>query len=103
MQRINSEEFIEKVENGKGLILVDFSATWCGPCKMQHPILEELENETDYSIYNVDVDESEDIAGKYNVNAVPSLMIFKDGVLKNTLVGFHAKEALVKELEKING
>lgn len=98
MKRLNSNEFRTEVENGKGLILVDFSATWCGPCKMQGPVLEGLES--DYTIYNVDVDESEDIAGQYNVNAVPSLMIFKDGVLKDTLVGFQSREVIVEKMEK---
>ena len=56
MQKLDTFEFREKVENGTGLCLVDFSATWCGPCKMQAPILEELAGEVDYDIYTVDVD-----------------------------------------------
>ena len=100
MQKLDTFEFREKVENGTGLSLVDFSATWCGPCKMQAPILEELSEEVDYEIYNVDVDESNEIAGQYNINAVPSLLIFKDGVLKENLVGFHPKEALKEEMAK---
>lgn len=100
MKKLDTVEFREEVENGDGLSLVDFSATWCGPCKMQAPILDELAGEVDYKIFTVDVDESQEIAAQYNVNAVPSLMIFKDGVLKNTLVGFHPKEALKTEMEK---
>ena len=100
MKRLNSNEFRTEVENGKGLILVDFSATWCGPCKMQAPILEEHSEEASYEIYGIDVDNSSDIASKYNVNAVPSLMIFKDGVLKETLVGFQAKDVLEKAMGK---
>lgn len=100
MQKLDTFEFREKVENGTGISLVDFSATWCGPCKMQAPILEELSEEVDYEIYNVDVDESNEIAGQYNINAVPSLLIFKDGVLKGNLVGFHPKEALKEEMAK---
>ena len=98
MKRLNSNEFRTEVENGKGLMLVDFSATWCGPCKMQGPVLEGLES--DYTIFNIDIDESEDIASQYNVNAVPSLMIFKDGVLKDTLVGFLSREVRVEKMEK---
>ena len=101
MQKLDTVEFRDKVENGSGLCLVDFSATWCGPCKMQAPVLEELSEEAnDYEIYNVDVDESNEIAGQYNINAVPSLLIFKDGVLKGNLVGFHPKEALKEEMAK---
>lgn len=100
MQKLDTFEFREKVENGTGLCLVDFSATWCGPCKMQAPVLEELDGESDYEIYNVDVDESQEIAAQYNINAVPSLLIFKDGVLKGNLVGFHPKENLAEEMAK---
>ncbi|MDO5047100.1 MAG: thioredoxin [Anaerococcus sp.] len=100
MKELNSNEFRKEVESGEGLSLVDFSATWCGPCQMQAPILEELSSQVDFNIFGIDVDQSPDIAGQYNVNAVPSLMIFKDGVLKETLVGFHSKEALLEAVEK---
>ena len=100
MREIDSKDFLDLVENGSGLALVDFNATWCGPCKMQAPILEELSAESSYEIYGVDVDNSSDIAAKYNVNAVPSLMIFKDGVLKETLVGFQAKDVLERAMGK---
>lgn len=100
MQKLDTIEFREKVESGTGLCLVDFSAVWCGPCKMQTPILEELAEESDYEIYNVDVDESNEIASQYNINAVPSLLIFKDGVLKGNLIGFHTKDAIEVEMAK---
>ena len=100
MRELDSMEFVNLVENGSGLALVDFNATWCGPCKMQAPILEELSEEVSYDIYGIDVDNSSDIASKYNVNAVPSLMIFKDGVLKEALVGFQAKDVLEKAMGK---
>lgn len=100
MRKLDSNEFKKEVEGGSGLTLVDFSATWCGPCKMQTPILEELSETASYNIYSIDVDESQDIAGQYNVNAVPSLMIFKDGVLKKTLVGFQAKDVIEEAVAK---
>lgn len=100
MKQLDTFEFREHVENVSGLCLVDFSATWCGPCKMQTPILEELADEVDYKIYKLDVDESNEIAAQYNVNAVPSLFIFKDGVLKQNLVGFHTKDAIIEEMSK---
>ena len=100
MKQLDTFEFREHVENGSGLCLVDFSATWCGPCKMQTPILEELADEVDYKIYKLDVDESNEIAAQYNVNAAPSLFIFKDGVLKQNLVGFHTKDAIIEEMSK---
>ncbi|MFR3737055.1 thioredoxin [Anaerococcus obesiensis] len=101
MKEINTSEFDTHVLENDGIVLVDFSATWCGPCKMQKPVLEEMEGEVDFEIYSVDVDENPDLAGRYNVNAVPSMMLFKGGVLKNTLVGFQAKEVILEEIEKL--
>lgn len=101
MKEINTSEFDTHVLENDGIVLVDFSATWCGPCKMQKPVLEELEDEVDFDIYSVDVDDNPTLAGKYNVNAVPSMMLFKGGVLKNTLVGFQAKEVILEEVEKL--
>lgn len=100
MRELDSMEFRKEIENGSGLSLVDFSATWCGPCKMQTPILEELAGEVDYNIVKVDVDNSSDIAGQYNVNAVPSLMIFQNGVLKETLVGFQSRDVIEEAMSK---
>lgn len=100
MKQLDTVEFRNEVENGTGLMLVDFSATWCGPCKMQTPILEELSNEADYKVFSIDVDQSQEIAAQYNVNAVPSLMIFKDGVLKANMIGFHTKDAIEEEMGK---
>lgn len=102
MKEINSNDFKEAVLDVEGLVLVDFSATWCGPCKMQAPILEELSEEVDFPIYSVDIDKSPEIAGRYNVNAVPSLMLFKDGTLKETMVGFQAKEVIKEKVSKLN-
>lgn len=99
MKEINKSEFDTHVLENDGIVLVDFSATWCGPCKMQKPVLEKMEDQLE--IYSVDVDQSPELAGRYNVNAVPSLMLFKGGVLKNTLVGFQAKEVILEEVEKL--
>ena len=97
---IKAQDFVKNVKENEGVAVVDFFATWCGPCKMQAPILEELAGEVDYDIYTVDVDESNEIAAQYNINAVPSLLIFKDGVLKGNLIGFHPKENLKEEMAK---
>ena len=99
MKEINTSEFDTHVLENDGIVLVDFSATWCGPCKMQKPVLEQMEDQLE--IYSGDVDQSPELAGRYNVNAVPSLMLFKGGVLKNTLVGFQAKEVILEEVEKL--
>lgn len=79
----------------EGIVLVDFYATWCGPCKMQSPIIDNLKEErSDIKIMKVDVDKEEDVARTYGIMSIPTLMLFKDGkeVAKN--VGFMPKEVL---------
>ena len=78
-----------------GIVLVDFFATWCGPCKMQSPIIDSLKEErSDIKVLKVDVDKEEDVARTYGIMSIPTLMLFKDGkeVAKN--VGFMPKEVL---------
>jgi len=97
MEIINKDNFEEKVSNGK--VMVDFFANWCGPCKMLSPILEELSNEkSDYSFYKVDVDNDEDLARRFGIMSIPTLIIFENGELKQKLVGFVSKEELEKVL-----
>ena len=96
--KINEKEFDEKIKQGK--VLVDCFATWCGPCRMLSPVLEEVSNEVDtYSFYKLDVDESEEVARRYGIMTIPTLLLFEDGELKQTLVGFKTKEEL-KEILK---
>ena len=81
----------------EGVVLVDFFATWCGPCKMQAPVLEELkEDRSDVKVVKIDVDHETEIARLYGVMSIPTLILFKDGkeVAKN--VGFMPKELLVQ-------
>ena len=100
MRELDTLEFRDEVEAGKGICLVDFNATWCGPCKMQAPVLEELASEVDYPIYGIAPPPPPPPPPEYNVNAVPSLMIFKDGKLQETLVGFQSKEVLEEAIGK---
>ncbi len=88
-------DFKEQVKDG--IVLVDFFATWCGPCKMQSPILEEIkEDRSDIKIMKVDVDQETELAREYGVMSIPTLILFKDGkeVAKN--VGFMPKEVLIQ-------
>ena len=80
IMHLNEENFDKEVlESGKP-VLVDFFATWCGPCKMLAPVLEEIAAENpDFSIGKVDVDESTNLAGRYGVMSVPTLIFFKGG------------------------
>ena len=77
--KVNSENFEEEVLNSKNTVLVDFYADWCGPCKMLAPVLEGLSEKMDkVTFYKVNVDASSDLAGRYGIQAIPNLVIFKD-------------------------
>lgn len=99
---INSNEFQEAVLNGSATVLVDFFAEWCGPCKMVAPVLEELSSEMEgkAKIFKVDVDKNGDLAQKYGVMGVPTLMIFRDGKAVDKIVGFQPKESIKAKLEQ---
>ncbi|MFC5466805.1 thioredoxin [Lederbergia graminis] len=89
-------------ETGEGLVLVDFWATWCGPCKMIAPVLEELDGDLDgkAKIVKVDVDENQETASKYGIMSIPTLIVMKDGETVDKVVGFQPKEALAELLNK---
>lgn len=93
---ITSEEFNEKVLNNPKPVLVDFFATWCGPCKRLAPILEEIaESTTDFEIYKIDIDDSADIAEQFNIMSVPTMLVFKDGKQTGKLIGLHSKNDII--------
>lgn len=95
---VNEEKFKENINGGK--VLVDFFATWCGPCKMLSPVLEELtEDRSELKIVKVDVDESPILAKEYGVMSVPTLLLFENGELKKRQSGFMPKEMLNNWIE----
>ncbi|CAM3362491.1 thioredoxin [Vagococcus fessus] len=90
-----------EAETSNGLALVDFWAPWCGPCRMQGPIIDELAEEmTDVSIGKINVDENPSVAANFGVQSIPTLLIKKDGQVVETLVGVHRKEQLKEILAK---
>ena len=101
-KEINSKEFQSEVLDSSDLVLVDFSAVWCGPCKMLAPIVEELSKDMEgrAKVFKVDVDKSGDIAQRYNITGVPTVMIFKNGKEMDKMVGFQPKIALKNKLDK---
>lgn len=99
---LSADAFQKEVLDHKGVVLVDFYAEWCGPCKMVAPILDELAAaRTDVKFVKVNVDENGDLAGQYSVFSIPAFLIFKDGVVKGQFVGAQSKEGFEAELAKV--
>ena len=96
----NATEFDAAIKEGK--VLVDFFATWCGPCKMLSPILEEIDERGeagDLLIVKVDVDEASDIAMRFNIQSIPTLMLFHSGKIANSALGYMPKPQLLNFLK----
>ncbi|MGU8453357.1 thioredoxin [Clostridium perfringens] len=101
VKHINDQDFNTEVIEASEVVVVDFWATWCGPCKMIAPVIEELANEMEnVKFVKVDVDKNPGSAGKYQIQSIPTLLIFKDGKVADTLVGFRPKAALVEAIKK---
>ena len=97
---INSaKEFDELVESGKN-VLVDFYADWCGPCKMQAPIVEAIaEDNSDVVVAKLNVDDVDDVAERFNIVSIPTLLIFKGGKLVKNFVGVTMKANILAALK----
>ena len=99
---IGSEETFDKLVNGDVPVLVDFWATWCGPCRLVAPILDELANQYGDKLFvaKVDVDEQGELAQRFRVMNIPTLMLFKQGQLVDKAIGARPKAALEQMLNK---
>ena len=96
----NLNEFNEKIASGR--VLVDFFATWCGPCRMLAPILEEIDERKeagDLLIIKVDVDEAGEIAAKYGIQSIPTLILFENGTAVKNALGYMPKPQLLNFLK----
>ena len=100
MKQINSEEFKEYMK--EPVVLVDFSATWCGPCKMLAPVLESVAEKMKdkVTIVKVDIDEEMELTSQYGVMAVPTMILFKEGKQVDAFSGFMPEAQLIANIEK---
>ena len=97
--KLKNKDFDAAIQSG--FALVDFYADWCGPCKMMSPIVDEIADErTDVTVAKVNVDESSELASRFGVVSIPTLIIFKDGKESNRIIGARPKAAILAELEK---
>lgn len=97
MEHATDENFNKLTE--KGLVLVDFYATWCGPCQMLKRELEEMDGNSRFKIVKVDVDEAEQTANRFNIDAVPNVFLLNNGKVVNSFMGYRTAEDMLGWLQ----
>jgi thioredoxin 1 len=102
---VTAQNFEQEVLKSSKPVVIDVFATWCGPCRMMSPIVDELakELEAKFKIVKINIDEERDIAIKYSVSSIPTFLFFKDGNLIGKEMGFMSKEVLQSKIEKLLG
>jgi len=101
IEHLTAQNFAHKTKNG--VVLVDFWADWCMPCKMMAPILNEVAAATDgtASIYKLNVDEQQQIAAQYGIRSIPTMILFKDGKEVERIIGVKPKDAVLASIRKV--
>ena len=103
VMEVNESNFDSEVTKSDATVLVDFWAPWCGPCKMIAPVLDEIAKEKAgaVKIAKVNIDDNQSLSVKYNVRAIPALLFFKNGQLRDQVIGMTSKKDLLSRLEAI--
>lgn len=101
MAKVASNTYFSELLQDSKLVIVDFWATWCGPCRMLSPILDEVEEEMadQISVVKVNVDDADEVAAQYRIMSIPTLLFFKNGELVDKTVGAMPKPALVEKIK----
>ena len=99
--KLSEENFEKEVLNSNKIVLVDFFANWCGPCKMMSPIIDQIAEELgeNVKVGKVDVDENQGLASKYDVMTIPTIIIYKEGKIVKTYIGVTSKEEIINDLK----
>lgn len=98
---MKEDEFKKEVIDSEKVVIVDFYADWCGPCKALSPVLEEIARENqDIKLVKINVDDAPELSQKYGIRGIPSLLFFDKGTVKSTLVGHQRKEAILEAAKK---
>lgn len=101
IKHINKENFENEIIDSGKTVLVDFFATWCGPCQMLAPVLEKVsESRAEFDIAKIDIDQNQELASKYEIDVVPTMVIFKNGIIVEKLVGYKNENEIISEISK---
>jgi len=102
IEELNDNNFKQNVLEVNGVIVVDFWAQWCGPCRKLMPLMEQIQNEfkDEIKIYKIDADKNINTSKEYGISSLPSVLIFKDGEVKEIMAGMMQKSAIVSNIKK---
>lgn len=96
IKTLTEENFTSEVLESKNVVMVDFGAEWCGPCKVLEPIMEKVAEEASFVVFKVDVDDCPNLASRFKVRGVPTVLVFNNGEVVKSSVGLTNKETLLK-------